>query len=93
MSFTRRSSVREKENSPLVLSPEEPEPVYEKRLHMSGYTSTARMIEQLEINKPYASLLFETELESVNNTMMQDFGGYGYVLNRLSSLTIFSISS
>ena len=62
--------------------PEEPEPVYEKRLHMSGYTSTARMIEQLEINKPYASLLFETELESVNNTMMQDFGGYGYVLNQ-----------
>ena len=40
------------------------------------------MIAQLEINAPYASFLFETELESVNNTMAQDFGGYGYILNQ-----------
>ena len=49
---------------------------------MSGYTTTARMIEQLDVNSPYASFLYETELESVNNTIMQDFGGYSYVLNQ-----------
>lgn len=62
--------------------PEEPVPVCQKRLHMSGYTTTARMIEQLDVNSPYASFLYETELESVNNTIMQDFGGYSYVLNQ-----------
>lgn len=62
--------------------PEEPTPVYQKELHLGGYTSTARMIEQLEINYPYASLLFESELESVNNTLGQDFGSYGYILNQ-----------
>ena len=68
--------------APAGIPPEEPEPVFQKRLHISGYTSTARMIEQLDINKPYASLLYETELESVNNTLTQDFGGYSYVLNQ-----------
>ena len=64
------------------LPPEEPVPVCQKRLHMSGYTTTARMIGQLDVNSPYASFLYETELESVNNTIMQDFGGYSYVLNQ-----------
>lgn len=64
------------------LPPENPPAVRQKQLHISGYTTTARLIEQLEINQPYASFLFETELESVNNTMAQDFGGYGYILNQ-----------
>ena len=67
---------------PAGIPPECPRPVYQKQLHMGGYTTTARMIAQLEINAPYASFLFETELESVNNTMAQDFGGYGYILNQ-----------
>ena len=71
-----------KGKKPVGLSPEEPVPVCQKRLHMSGYTTTARMIEQLDVNSPYASFLYETELESVNNTIMQDFGGYSYVLNQ-----------
>lgn len=71
-----------KGKAPAGIPPEEPEPVRLKRLHISGYTSTARMIEQLEVNSPYASLLYETELESVNNTLMQDFGGYAYLLNQ-----------
>ena len=71
-----------KGKKPVGLPPEEPVPVCQKRLHMSGYTTTARMIEQLDVNSPYASFLYETELESVNNTIMQDFGGYSYVLNQ-----------
>ena len=71
-----------KGKKPVGLPPEEPVPVFQKRLHMSGYTTTARMIEQLDVNSPYASFLYETELESVNNTIMQDFGGYSYVLNQ-----------
>ncbi|MBC8616409.1 DUF3987 domain-containing protein [Parabacteroides faecis] len=71
-----------KGKKPSGLPPEEPTPVRQKRLHMSGYTTTARMIEQLDVNSPYTSFLYETELESVNNTMMQDFGGYSYVLNQ-----------
>lgn len=63
-------------------APTEPKQVFQKQLHVAGYTTTARMIEQLEINAPYASLLYETELESVNNTLAQDFGGYGYILNQ-----------
>ena len=39
---------------------EEPELVRQKHLHMSGYTTTARMIEQLDVNSPYASFLYET---------------------------------
>lgn len=61
---------------------EDPDTVLQKQLHMGGYTSTARMIEQLEANAHYASLLFESELESVNNTLAQDFGCYGYILNQ-----------
>lgn len=64
------------------LPPENPDPVRQMVLHIGGYTTTARMIEQLEVNGGYASLLFETELESINNTLAQDFGGYGYVLNQ-----------
>ena len=71
-----------KGKKPVGLPPEEPVPVCQKRLHMSGYTTTARMLEQLDVNSPYASFLYETELESVNNTIMQDFGGYSYVLNQ-----------
>ncbi|WP_455641092.1 DUF3987 domain-containing protein [Parabacteroides sp.] len=71
-----------KGKAPEGIPPEDPTPVFQKRLHISGYTTTARMIEQLDINKPYASLLYETELDSVNNTIMQDFGGYSYVLNQ-----------
>ena len=71
-----------KGKKPVGLPPEEQVPVCQKRLHMSGYTTTARMIEQLDVNSPYASFLYETELESVNNTIMQDFGGYSYVLNQ-----------
>ena len=71
-----------KGKKPVGLPPEEPVPVCQKRLHMSGYTTTARMIEQLDVNSPYASFLYETELESVNNTIMQDVGGYSYVLNQ-----------
>ena len=71
-----------KGKKPVGRPPEEPVPVCQKRLHMSGYTTTARMIEQLDVNSPYASFLYETELESVNNTIMQDFGGYSYVLNQ-----------
>lgn len=61
---------------------EEPTPVPIKRLHIGGFTSTARMIEQLEANKPYASLLYETELEAANTTLAQDFGNYSPVLNQ-----------
>lgn len=75
------------------LPPETPDLVRQKQLHISGYTSTARMIELLEINAPYASFLFETELESVSNTMAQDFGGYGYVLNQAFHHEVISSSS
>lgn len=61
---------------------EEPEPVKQRNLHISGYTSAARMIEQLQDNYPYASCLFETEMEAVVNTFSQDYGGYGYVINQ-----------
>ena len=62
--------------------PEDPVPVRQKQLRISGYTTTARMIEQLDVNSPYASLLYESELESVSNTWAQDFGGYGYLLRQ-----------
>ena len=71
-----------KGKSSTVNAPEEPELVRQKQLHISGYTTTARMIEQLDANAPYTSLLYETELDSMNNTMAQDFGGYGYILNQ-----------
>lgn len=71
-----------KGKAPVGVAPDEPVVVRQKQLHVSGYTTTARLIEQLEINSPYASLLYETELESVNNTLAQDFGGYGYILNQ-----------
>ena len=74
----RQSKVKKIPGNP----PENPQPVQQMQLHVGGYTTTARLIEQLEANAPYASLLFETELESVNNTMSQDFGGYGYILNQ-----------
>lgn len=61
---------------------EEPEPVKQRNLHISGYTSAARMIEQLQDNFPYASCLFETEAEAVVNTLSQDYGGYGPVINQ-----------
>lgn len=67
---------------PVGLPPEDPKPVMLKQLHVCGYTSTARLCELLEVNAPYASFLFETELESLNSTLSQDFGGYGYVLNQ-----------
>lgn len=73
--------------------PEEPGVVRQKQLHVSGYTTTARLIEQLEANLPFASLLYETELESINNTMSQDFGGYGYVLNQAFHHEAVSCSS
>ena len=47
-----------KGKKPVGLPPEEPVPVCQKRLHMSGYTTTARMIEQLDVNSPYASFSF-----------------------------------
>ena len=72
---------------------EEPELVRQKHLHMSGYTTTARMIEQLDVNSPYASFLYETELESVNNTIAQEFGGYSYVLNQAFQHERISCSS
>ncbi|KKB55258.1 DUF3987 domain-containing protein [Parabacteroides gordonii] len=72
---------------------EEPQPVIQQQLHISGYTSTARMNEQLEANDPYASLLFENELESINNTLAQDFGGYGSVLNEAFHHEIVANSS
>ena len=68
--------------TPVGPSPAEPELVRQQQLHISGYTTTARMIEQLDINSPYASLLYETELDSLNNTISQDFGNYGYILNQ-----------
>ncbi|MCS2891503.1 DUF3987 domain-containing protein [Parabacteroides faecis] len=71
-----------KGKKPVGLPPEDPQPVCQKQLHLCGYTTTARMGELLEANSPYASLLFETELESINNTLTQDFGGYGYILNQ-----------
>ena len=74
----RQSKAKKPAGTPL----ECPRLVQQRQLHMAGYTTTARMIAQLEINDPYSSLLFETELESLNNTMAQDFGGYGYVLNQ-----------
>lgn len=67
--------------NPVGPAPEEPQPVMQKQLHLCGYISMARMLELLDVNSPYASLLFETELESVSNTMSQDFGNYGAVLN------------
>lgn len=73
--------------------PEEPVPVPLRRLHISGYTTTARMIEQLEENKPYASFLYETELESSSNTVSQDFGNYSYVLNQAFQHERISCSS
>lgn len=73
---------RQGRNKQVGQAPENPTPVREMQLGISGYTTTARLIELLDINAPYASLLYETELESVNNTMAQDFGGYGYVLNQ-----------
>lgn len=51
-------------------------------LNISGYTSLARMIEQLETNSHYASCLFETEMEAVTNTLFQEYGNYGYLLNQ-----------
>ena len=74
-------------------APTEPKPVFLKQLHMSGYTTTARMIEQLHINDHYASLMFETELESVTVTLTQDFGGYGYLLNQIFHHETISSSS
>ncbi|WP_455639981.1 DUF3987 domain-containing protein, partial [Parabacteroides sp.] len=74
-------------------TPEEPEPVPIQQLHVSGYTSTARMIEQLEENKPYASFFYETELESASTTLAQDFGNYSYVLNQAFQHERISCSS
>lgn len=67
---------------PAGLAPENPEPVKQMNLNISGYTSLARMIEQLETNSHYASCLFETEMEAVTNTLFQDYGNYGYLLNQ-----------
>lgn len=71
-----------KGKAPAGIPPSEPRPVIQKNLNICGYTTTARMGELLEANNPYASLLFETELESVCNTLSQDFGAYGYILNQ-----------
>ena len=67
---------------PAGLAPENPEPVKQMNLNISGYTSLARMIEQLETNSHYASCLFETEMEAVTNTLFQEYGNYGYLLNQ-----------
>lgn len=64
------------------LPPEEPEVVKQRNLNIFGYTTLARFIELLQVNSPYASCLFETEMESLIHTMGQDFGGYGYLLNQ-----------
>ena len=57
---------------PAGLAPENPEPVKQMNLKISSYTSLARMIEQLETNRHYASCLFETEMEAVTNTLFQE---------------------
>ncbi len=67
---------------PAGLAPENPEPIKQMNLNISGYTSLARMIEQLETNSHYASCLFETEMEAVTNTLFQEYGNYGYLLNQ-----------
>lgn len=67
---------------PVGLAPENPDPVKQMDLNVSGYTSLARMVEQLETNEHYASCLFETEIEAVTNTLFQDYGNYGYLLNQ-----------
>lgn len=67
---------------PAGLAPDNPDPVKQMNLNISGYTSLARMVEQLETNEHYASCLFETEIEAVTNTLFQDYGNYGYLLNQ-----------
>lgn len=64
------------------LAPDNPEVVKQMNLNVTGYTSLARMVEQLETNSHYASCLFETEIEAVTNTLFQDYGNYGYLLNQ-----------
>lgn len=61
---------------------EKPKVVKQKNLNMFGYITLARMLELLQDNSPYASCLCETEMESMIHNFMQDFGGYGYVLNQ-----------
>lgn len=61
---------------------EKPRVVKQKNLSLFGYVTLARLLELLQDNSPYASCLYETEIESLIHNFMQDFGGYGYVLNQ-----------
>ena len=63
---------------------EEPEVVKQKNLNVFGYVTLARLMELLQDNSPYVSCMFETEMEALTQTMGQDFGGYGYLLNQVA---------
>ena len=76
-----KQSSRKNPKLPLDL-PDEPEVVKQKNLNIFGYITLARFLELLQDNDPYISCLFETEMEALIQTMGQDFGGYGYLLNQ-----------
>lgn len=63
--------------------PVKPKVVKQMDLHIPGYTSVAKMTEQLASNGNYASCMYETEMEGMINVVDQDFGRYADVLNRV----------
>ncbi len=62
---------------------EEPECVRQKGIELAGNISRPRMIEQLSDNGHYASLMCETEIDVLNNSMEQDHGQYHDLLNQI----------
>lgn len=62
--------------------PDEPEEVRQINLSAFGYVSLARLVQMLQDNDPFITCMFETEMESLIQTMGQDFGNYGYLLNQ-----------
>ena len=62
---------------------DEPECVRQKGIELAGNISRPRMIEQLADNGHYASLMCETEIDVLNNSMEQDHGQYHDLLNQI----------
>ncbi len=63
-------------------APEKPKEIRRKFLRFYGYTSASKMIEQLSLHEDIASFMFETELDTLNEVMQQDFGSYEDLFNK-----------